>query len=41
MILRIRRVLEKLAANALRVTVNDDAPIEVPLRRFSFADVMR
>ena len=34
-------VLEKLAANALRVSVNDDAPIEVPLRRFSFADVMR
>ena len=34
-------VLEKLATNALRVTVNDDAPIEVPLRRFSFAEVMR
>ena len=34
-------VLEKLAANALRVTVTDDGPIEVPLRRFSFADVMR
>jgi hypothetical protein len=34
-------VLEKLANNALRVTVTDDGPIEVPLRRFSFVDVMR
>jgi hypothetical protein len=34
-------ILEKLASNAIRVTVTDEGPIEVPLRRFSFADVMR
>jgi hypothetical protein len=34
-------VLEKLANNAIRVTLTDEGPIEVPLRRFSFADVMR
>jgi hypothetical protein len=34
-------VLARLAPNAARVTVTDDAPIEVPLRRVTLADVMR
>jgi hypothetical protein len=34
-------VLERLTSSAIRVVLTDDAPIEVPLRRFSFADVMR
>jgi hypothetical protein len=34
-------VLERLASSATRVVVTDEAPIEVPLRRFNFADVIR
>jgi hypothetical protein len=34
-------VLEKLATSAVRVTLTDEAPLEVPLRRFSFAELMR
>jgi hypothetical protein len=34
-------VLERLAPSASRVTLTDEAAIEVPLRRFSFADLMR
>ena len=34
-------VLERLAASATRVTLTDEAPLEVPLRRFSFTDLMR
>jgi len=34
-------VLERLAASATRVTLTDEAPIEVPLRRFTFAGLMR
>ncbi len=34
-------VLERLTSSAIRVVVTDEAPIEVPLRRFNFADVMR
>jgi hypothetical protein len=34
-------VLERLTSSAIRVTLTDDAPIEVPLRRFTFADIMR
>lgn len=34
-------VLERLASSASRVTLTDEAPIEVPLRRFTFADLMR
>ncbi len=34
-------VLERLTSSAIRVVVTDEAPIEVPLRRFNFADVIR
>jgi hypothetical protein len=34
-------VLERLASSATRVTLTDEAPIDVPLRRFSLADLMR
>jgi hypothetical protein len=34
-------VLERLTSSAIRVTLTDEAPIEVPLRRFNLADVMR
>ena len=34
-------VLERLTSSATRVVVTDEAPVEVPLRRFNFADVMR
>jgi hypothetical protein len=34
-------VLARLAPNAVRVTVTDEAPIEVPLRRVTRADVLR
>jgi hypothetical protein len=34
-------VLEKLAASATRVTVSDEAPLEVPLRRLTMADIVR
>jgi hypothetical protein len=34
-------VLERLSANATRITVTDEAPIEVPLRRVTLAEVMR
>jgi len=34
-------ILERLADSAVRVTVTDEGAIEVPLRRLSFADVMR
>ena len=38
---RIPGVLERLTSSAIRVTLTDEAPIEVPLRRFTFADIMR
>jgi hypothetical protein len=34
-------VLERLTSSAIRVTLTDEGPIEVPLRRFNFAEVMR
>ena len=34
-------VLERLTSSAIRVVLTDDAPIEVPLRRFNLADVVR
>jgi len=34
-------VLERLTSNAIRVVLTDEAPLEVPLRRFTFADVIR
>ena len=34
-------ILERLTSSAIRVVLTDDAPIEVPLRRFSLADVVR
>jgi hypothetical protein len=34
-------VLARLAPNAVRVTVADEAPLEVPLRRVTLADVLR
>ena len=34
-------VLERLTSSAIRVTLTDEAPIEVPLRRFNLADVVR
>jgi hypothetical protein len=34
-------VLGRLTSSAIRVVVPDEAPIEVPLRRFNFADVIR
>ncbi len=34
-------VLERLTSSAIRVVVTDEAPVEVPLRRFTFADVIR
>jgi hypothetical protein len=34
-------VLEQLTSSAIRVTLTDEAPVEVPLRRFNLADVMR
>ena len=34
-------VLERLATSASRVTLTDEAPLEVPLRRFTFADLIR
>ena len=34
-------VLERLTSSAIRVVVTDEAPIEVPLRRFSLAELMR
>ena len=34
-------VLERLTSSAIRVTLTDEGPIEVPLRRFNLADVMR
>ena len=34
-------VLERLTSSAIRVVVTEEAPIEVPLRRFIFADVIR
>ena len=34
-------VLERLTSSAIRVTLTDEAPIEVPLRRFTFADIVR
>ena len=34
-------VLERLSSSATRVTVTDEAPLEVPLRRVTLAEVMR
>lgn len=34
-------VLERLTSSAIRVTLTDEAPLEVPLRRFTLADVVR
>ena len=34
-------ILERLTSSAIRVTLTDEAPIEVPLRRFNLADVVR
>jgi hypothetical protein len=34
-------VLERLAQNATRVQLTDDAPIEIPLRVIKLADVIR
>ena len=34
-------VLERLTSSAIRVVLTDDAQIEVPLRRFNLADVVR
>ncbi len=34
-------VLERLTSSAIRLTLTDEGPIEVPLRRFNLADVMR
>jgi hypothetical protein len=34
-------VLERLTSSAIRVELTDDAPIELPLRRFNLADVVR
>jgi hypothetical protein len=34
-------VLERLTSNAIRVTLTDEAPIEVPLRRFTLAEIVR
>lgn len=34
-------ILERLTSSAIRVVLTDDAPIEVPLRRVSLADVVR
>jgi Carboxypeptidase regulatory-like domain len=34
-------VLERLTSSAIRVTLTDEGPLEVPLRRFNLADVMR
>jgi hypothetical protein len=34
-------VLERLTSSAIRVTLTDEAPLEVPLRRFSLAEIMR
>ncbi len=34
-------VLERLTSSAIRVTLTDEAPMEVPLRRFNLADVVR
>jgi len=34
-------VLERLSANAIRVVLTEDAPVEVPLRRFSYTELMR
>ncbi len=34
-------MLERLTSSAIRVVLTDEAPIEVPLRRFNLADVVR
>jgi hypothetical protein len=34
-------VLERLSTNAIRVVLTEDAPVEVPLRRFTYAELMR
>jgi hypothetical protein len=34
-------VLERLTSSAIRIVLTDEAPIDVPLRRFNLADVVR
>jgi hypothetical protein len=34
-------VLERLSSNAVRVTLADEAPVEVPLRRIKLAEIVR
>jgi hypothetical protein len=34
-------ILERLISSAIRVPLTDEGPIEVPLRRYTLADLIR